>query len=61
MIYTELSSPGPKPLVLNPPRLNPNPVQPSSKPKLIPRLRLTLKSGRQERLKLYLGLDLIDP
>ena len=31
-----LSSPVPKPLDPEPPRSNPNPVQPSAKPKLVP-------------------------
>ena len=45
MSLSLLSSPGPRPLFPKPPRPSPNQVQPSSKPKLVPKgLGLTLKS-----------------
>ena len=44
---TVIANPCPKPLVPQPPKPNANPVQPNSKPELVPRgLGLTLKSCR---------------
>ena len=46
--------PFPKPLFPKPPRPNPNPVQLSSKPKVVPRgLELTLKSSPTQPLKTF--------
>ena len=48
----KLSRSGPKPLFPIPPRRNPNPVQPSSKHKLVPKeLGLTLKSVEKNQCR----------